>query len=257
MNPSFSCHLVNDVFGDPGLYVEVRWSSRALLFDLGDNQALGPTRLLRAMDVFVSHTHMDHFIGFDAVLRVALGRGKTLRLYGPPGLINNVGGKLRGYTWNLVDGYPLTIEVREFHERDTLATTFLATEGFRPRAVSRSARPDLSNERPFVVLDDPMFTVRAVSLNHRIPSFAYALQERFHVNVNKELLHEAGLPVGSWLKEVKDYLWEGRPDDFRFTATLFFEHRREARTLILGDIKERFVTITRGQENRLCGRRPL
>ncbi len=248
MNPSFSCHLVNDVFGDPGLYVEVRWSSRALLFDLGDNHALGPTRLLRAMDVFVSHTHMDHFIGFDTLLRVALGRGKTLRLYGPPGLIDNVGGKLRGYTWNLVDGYPLTIEVREFHEHDTLATTFLAMEGFRPHAVSRSARPGSSNERPLVVLDDPMFTVRAVSLNHRIPSFAYALQERFHVNVNKEALHEAGLPVGSWLKEVKDYLWEGRPDDFQFTATLFFEHRREERAFILGDIKERFVTITRGQK---------
>ena len=50
---------------------------------------------------------MDHFIGFDApLLRVALGRGKTLRLYGPPGLIANVEGKLHGYTWNLVDGYP-------------------------------------------------------------------------------------------------------------------------------------------------------
>src|SRR5574337_389713 len=99
MNPSFSSYLVNDVFGDPGVYIEVRWSKRALLFDLGQNDTLGPTRLLRANDIFISHTHMDHFIGFDAVLRVALGRGKTLRLFGPPGLINNVQGKLRGYTW--------------------------------------------------------------------------------------------------------------------------------------------------------------
>ena len=90
MNPSFSSYLVNDVFGDPGVYVEIRWSRRALLFDLGQNDALEPTRLLRATDIFISHTHMDHFIGFDAVLRVALGRGKTLRLFGPPGLIDNV-----------------------------------------------------------------------------------------------------------------------------------------------------------------------
>lgn len=248
MNPSFSCHLVNDVFGDPGLYVEVRWSSHALLFDLGENHALGPTRLLRAMDVFVSHTHMDHFIGFDTLLRIALGRGKTLRLYGPPGLIGNVTGKLRGYTWNLVDGYPLTIEVREFHEQETRTAHYLATEGFRPRDPVVAPAAPRSAHASFLVLDDTMFTVHAVALNHRIPSFAYALQERFHVNINREKLHDAGLPVGSWLKDVKQYLWEGRPDDYRFTAELFFEHRREKREFTLGDVKNRFVTITRGQK---------
>ena len=40
MNPSFSSYLVNDVFGDPGVYVDIRWSKRALLFDLGDIAAL-------------------------------------------------------------------------------------------------------------------------------------------------------------------------------------------------------------------------
>lgn len=248
MNPSFSCYLVNEPFGDPGLFVEVRWSKRALLFDLGDTHALGPTRLLRAMDVFVSHTHMDHFIGFDQLLRVALGRGKTLRLYGPPGLIANVTGKLRGYTWNLVDGYPLTIEVREFHEREVRLATFPATNGFQPREEAPRPRPAITPPQSFPVLDDPMFTVRAVALNHRIPSFAYSLQEQFHVNINKEKLHDAGLPVGSWLKEVKQHLWNGKPDDFRFTAILYFEHRREARDFLLGEIKDRFVTITRGQK---------
>ena len=248
MNPSFSCYLVNGPFGDPGLFVEVRWSKRALLFDLGDNHALGPTRLLRAMDVFVSHTHMDHFIGFDQLLRVALGRGKTLRLYGPPGLIANVTGKLRGYTWNLVDGYPLSIEVREFHERENRFARFLATETFQPRESAPTPRPHSGLVEPFAVLEDQMFTVRAIALNHRIPSFAYSLQEQFHVNINKEKLHEAGLPVGSWLKDVKQHLWNGKPDDFTFTATLYFEHRREEREFLLGEIKDRFVTITRGQK---------
>src|SRR5262245_11291022 len=132
MTPSFSSYLVNDVFGDPGVYVEVRWSKRAILFDLGQNESLGPTRLLRASDIFISHTHLDHFIGFDAVLRVALGRGKTIRLFGPPGLAENVHGKLRGYTWNLVDGYPLVLDVREFHLRHVRQVLFRATDGFIP-----------------------------------------------------------------------------------------------------------------------------
>ena len=51
-----------------------------------------------------------------------------------------------------------------------------------------------------------------------------------------------------WLKEVKQYLWQGRPDDFRFIATLYHEHYRKEREFVLGEIRERFVTITRGQK---------
>ena len=245
MTPSFSTYLINDVFGDPGLYVEVRWAKRALMFDLGANDGLSPTRLLRASDVFISHMHMDHFIGFDRLLRVALGRGKTIRLYGPPGLISNVEGKLNGYTWNLVDGYPLQLEVREFHEEGINVARFHAADAF---AVRREPPLSWSRRTLFSVLEDPMFSVQAVALNHRIPSFGFVLEEKFHINVNRERLHAAGLPVGSWLKDVKDYLWEGQPDDFRFTATLYFEHRREEREFVLGDIRERFTTISRGQK---------
>ena len=248
MNPSFSSYLVNDVFGDPGVYVEVRWSKRALLFDLGRNDALGPTRLLRAGDIFISHTHMDHFIGFDQLLRIALARGKTLRFFGPPGLIENIQGKLRGYTWNLVDGYPLTLEVREFH-RDTITqTSFRAANGFQPETPMISPRTLQSWDQPFTVLEDPMFVVKAVALNHRIPSFAYSLEEQFHINVNTQKLHEAGLRVGAWLSDVKQHIWQGQPDDFRFTVALYDEHRRDDREFVLGEVKERFLTISRGQK---------
>lgn len=246
MTPSFSSYLVNEPFGDPGLYVEIKWARRALLFDLGENGVLGPTRLLRATDIFISHTHMDHFIGFDRVLRIALGRGKTLRLYGPPGLIDNLTGKLRGYTWNLVDGYPLTIEAQEFHPTEIRSARFLATSAFQPQPLP--ILPRIGTTGPFSVLNDPMFTIVASALNHRVPSFAYALQEQFHININKERLHAAGLPVGSWLKEVKQHIWEGQPDQFRFVATLYFEHRREKREFELGAVKEQFVTISRGQK---------
>ena len=248
MNPSFSSYLVNDVFGDPGVYVEIRWSKRALLFDLGRNDRLGPTRLLRAQDIFISHTHMDHFMGFDTLLRVALGRGKALRLVGPSGLIENVHGKLRGYTWNLVDGYPLTIEVQECDGRQSRRCVFPAASGFHPVEHTGRASETSSPADGFPVLEDPMFTVKAIALNHRIPSLAYALEERFHINVNKQKLHKAGLPVGAWLKDVKEYLWQGRTDDFRFTATLYDEHRRQDREFVLGEMKERFLTISRGQK---------
>jgi ribonuclease Z len=42
-------------------------------------------------------------------------------------------------------------------------------------------------------------------------------------------------------------LWEGKPDDFKFTASLYFEHHEQELEFVLGEIRERFATITRGQ----------
>jgi ribonuclease Z len=72
--------LVNDAFGDPGRYVDFNDERRALLFDLGDLTVLPPRKLLRVSHVFVSHTHMDHFAGFDQLLRVVLGRKDSIVL---------------------------------------------------------------------------------------------------------------------------------------------------------------------------------
>ena len=100
MRPTFSLQLVNPPFGDPGLLVDFLFEKRALLFDLGDIRALPPRKLLRISHVFVSHTHMDHFFGFDWLLRISLGRPNAIELFGPPGILAQVEAKLSAYTWN-------------------------------------------------------------------------------------------------------------------------------------------------------------
>ena len=102
MRHLFEPRLVNDPFGDPALYVDLRDERRALLFDLGDISALPPRELLRVSHVFVSHTHMDHFAGFDTLLRVVLGRKTAIALIGGPGFVAQVEHKLLAYTWNVV-----------------------------------------------------------------------------------------------------------------------------------------------------------
>ena len=105
MRPNLHPRLVNDRFGDPGLFVEMLHRRDALLFDLGDLSPLPPRDLLRIGHVFVTHTHMDHFIGFDALLRVLVGREKTIGMVGPRGFAERVHHKLLGYEWDLVERY--------------------------------------------------------------------------------------------------------------------------------------------------------
>ena len=125
--------LVNNPFGDPGLIIEFLFDKRALLFDLGHLGPLTSQMLLKISDVFVSHTHIDHFIGFDRLLRVVFGRGKTIHLFGPANFIANVEGKLAGFTWNLVDRYSesVTLEVTEVHADRLIKARFSAIDRFQ------------------------------------------------------------------------------------------------------------------------------
>src|SRR5215470_16010392 len=131
MKSPFSPRLVNHPFGDPGLYIAFRYQGRAMLFDLGRIDRQPAAELLKITHVFVSHTHMDHFIGFDHLLRIFLARDSAIELYGPPGIAANVCGKLGGYTWNLVDGYQFSLTVHEVG-CDTIDSVRLrATTGFQ------------------------------------------------------------------------------------------------------------------------------
>src|SRR5262245_39670266 len=140
MKTSFRPRLLNGTTGDPALLLSLRWQGRALLIDLGRIDRTPAARLLSIEAVFVSHTHMDHFMGFDQLLRIFLARDTTLRLYGPAGIADCVAGKLAGYTWNLTQDYAFAIEVTEIgHE----------LVGWRFPARRRVAREPLGAPRPF------------------------------------------------------------------------------------------------------------
>ena len=76
MRPLLHPTLVNGRTGDPVLYIETLFERRAILFDLGDLSNLPARKLQRLEHVFVSHTHIDHFIGFDHLLRGLVGAGE-------------------------------------------------------------------------------------------------------------------------------------------------------------------------------------
>lgn len=207
-------HLVDPSAFEPGLVVDVRDERRALLFDLGEIARLAPRILLRVTHVFISHTHMDHFAGFDHLLALALGRMQRLVLWGGPGFVDQVEHKLQAYTWNVVHRYevPMVIEAHA-----------LGQDGKRTRArfdsrhsfVRCDDAPQPSGEAGSsdLLLDDPLFSVRARIVDHEMPVLAFAIDEKPQLRVASDRLAAMGLATGAWLHTLKQAVRAAAPPD--------------------------------------------
>ena len=210
MRPNLHPRLVNGRFGDPALFVEMLHQRDALLFDMGDLSALSPRDLLRITHVFVTHCHMDHFVGFDALLRVSVGRERTIRMIGPAGFREKVQHKLLAYEWDLVDRYDtdLVFEVTEL-----LAGGRACQAAFRFKCAFAWEEGGEQIIADDVVALASNFEGRAVLLDHHGPCIGYAVMEGMHVNVWRNRLEERGLATGSWLQALKRAVAEGEGDD--------------------------------------------
>ena len=239
MRPSFYPRLVNGPFDDPALFIPFLLRKQAILFDLGDIHALSARDILKVSHVFVTHTHIDHFIGFDRILRLLLGRAQPLSLFGPAGFFDNVAGKLAGYAWNLVHHYSekFVLKVTEVHPQRTLTRTYPCQNRFRP--------VDDPVESPWdgTLHQDSTFAVTARILDHRLPCLGLSIQERFHVNIIKAQLIKLGLEIGPWLNRFKQALFDNCDPE-----SLFEVECAPGRQFDLGELARQIATITPGQK---------
>jgi ribonuclease Z len=245
MRPSFHPRLINDHFCDPGLFIPFQFQKRALLFDLGDLGPLSPKDLLKVTHVFVTHTHMDHFIGFDTLLRTCLGRDKLVSLFGPPKFFEQVEGRLAGYTWNLVHEYTehLKLEVNEVHPDRILTRIYAGRNRFQPLEATRSEPSDSK------ILAEDAFSVEAELLDHRIPCLGLSLAENYHVNIIKAKLDELGLPVGPWLTRFKAAVYSRREPDSEFWVTREQKGRAVwTKKFTLGELTKAIAKISPGRK---------
>lgn len=223
--------MVNDPFGDPCVLVRLLREGRGLLFDAGALSSLSAGDMMKVSAVFVTHAHMDHFIGIDELFRNLLRRESPLLIFGPEDIIECVDGKLKGYTWNLIAKYPLKIEVFGIGERAVRHSSFHASNRFK--AVEQP-----STDFNGLILEDLSFKVKALRLSHSIPVIAYSIEEEFHININKALLEGRGFSVGPWLSELKKAIRLG--DDSRAIKV-------DGKELCLAELKD-LADITRGQK---------
>jgi ribonuclease Z len=245
MRPSFLPRLINDPFSDPGLFIPFLFEKRALIFDLGDLQALSSKDLLKISHAFVTHSHLDHFIGFDHLLRILLGREKELHIFGPPEFFTRVEGKLSGYTWNLVSEYQnnLSIRVTEVYPHMSRTRVYSCHDEFEFHG--KESKETFSG----ILLKEPAFYVEGVLLDHRVPCLGLSLVENFYVNIIKEGLKKMDLSVGPWINRFKDALYkkESPKRDFVVTWEEGGKVIREKR-FALGDLAKQIARISPGQK---------
>ena len=242
MRPRFHPRLINGPFDDPGLFIPFLYENRAILFDSGDLNALSTRDILKVSHVFVTHTHMDHFIGFDRLLRLFLGRDKQLYLYGPAGFLQNVEGKLAGYTWNLVEkyNYRLGLHLTEVHADYRITRTYHCRDKFIPQ--KKFVKHPFSE----MLHAEAGFKVSCVVLDHGLPCLAFSIQERFHVNIIKTRLESLGLETGPWLTRFKQALYSETDPDSKFEVET--PGKQIGKKYRLGELAGQIALITPGQK---------
>ncbi len=243
MLSSFLPRLVNNPFEDPGLYIPFLFEKRAIIFDLGDMFSLSPKELLKISHVFITHTHMDHFVGFERLLRLFLGREKDLFLFGPEGFIENIEGKLAGYSWNLLDKYEnqLNLHVTEVHCDHLFSKQYRCKDGFvGPKQHEKNTYKD-------TLLKEPALSVCTVLLDHSITSLGFTIKERFHVNIMKDAVKSMGLEIGPWLKDFKQALFNNTSPDSKFEVKLD-KPQTESKEFAIGELSDKIARITPGQK---------
>jgi ribonuclease BN (tRNA processing enzyme) len=159
-----------------------------------------PARIAHQVtDVFITHAHVDHIAGFMWLLRSRIGLLPVCRIFGPPGLAENITGFISGIHWDRAGDRAPRFEISELHEGKIC----------RYRIQAGQAKPEASGEEPAeegILLRDYAFQVRATTLDHRTPVLAFALEMKFDLIVRRERLAALGWTPGPWLSDVKAHI---------------------------------------------------
>jgi ribonuclease BN (tRNA processing enzyme)/polynucleotide 5'-kinase involved in rRNA processing len=212
--PGFQVHLPNGIFGDPLVHLRPLRERDGILLDLGRASSL-PVKLLHRIGlVLLSHAHMDHFFGFDELLRALLGTPRSLTIVGPEGAAARVASRVDGYSWNLIEA---DAEAHVGAQPPRFTVIELRGEKLRETEIVPGSAPRLLGERPAprgLVHEAERFTVRAAPLEHRdITSLSYLIEEKPRLAVRPEALREKGLAPGPWLDALKHAFAEKKDAD--------------------------------------------
>ena len=160
--------------------------------ECGDASELTVKECQNTEAIFISHTHIDHFINFDFILRHQIGIGRRIIICGPEGITKQVQSKIKGYQWNLIEENAITYEIREIKTDGQIHKSEI-----NPPEWKIIPLPQNESEALF---RNKRFTVDYTILDHKTDSIAYLFKEYDTVKINMSGTKFKG---GSWVRELK------------------------------------------------------
>jgi ribonuclease Z len=224
--------LINGSTGDPSLYIDYPGSDNALLFDCGDNCALDLKQLGDLEAVFITHHHVDHFIGFDRIMRANMDHEKTLHLFGPPGTIGKVYQRLTAYAHPF---FPFQKCI--FRVYDLLPGKMQIAD---IESARRFAEPEIREQiwKSRVIYETEYLRVEATAVEHTAPNYAYALTEKTGFHPDPEKMKVGALRMGPWVQQALKLLRE--------EASLDTVMEIDGGRFLLGKLRENYFSKSPG-----------
>ncbi|MBQ7528396.1 hypothetical protein IJT10_00635 [bacterium] len=200
--------LVNAPWEDPTVIINLNETKEHWLFDCGDISKISVGTLIGVTEVFITHTHIDHFIGFDRLLRMNLRETKELHFYGPLGMSAQIGHRLQGYSWNLTEDSDFIIKSCDLipgqdpikDQAQAIWHTFRAKDKFQ----------EATKERESIKLDSAKLPLRHraelkfAPLVHGVNCLCYSITEPPQVRVDPQRLKSLNLNPGPWIAQLLD-----------------------------------------------------
>ncbi|MBL3658798.1 MBL fold metallo-hydrolase [Fulvivirga sediminis] len=187
----FTVEVKSERKEDICLLIKVDNHSFNYLCDCGEAKALTVKECQDTKAVFLSHTHIDHFFNFDALLRHQIGTGRKVIICGPSGIANQVQNRIKSYCWNLIEEGAISYEIREIQGDKSYRAVNL-----NPPLWNQDFIGDFNANQVFIEKD---FDVEFEILDHKTDSIAYLFKA---VDKTKIELHE-DFKGGKWVSDLK------------------------------------------------------
>lgn len=199
--------LVNGSTGDPVVWLDYPGRDDAILLDCGDNCGLPLERLADLTAVFITHHHVDHFIGLDRIVRANIDSDKTVTIHGPRGTIRKVYDRIMAYEYPFFPFQRIVLDVIEIEDETCRAARLDCGQQFPEPVVTETRRTGPT------VFETGTIRVEACAAEHTVPCLSFAVVEKPGWFLDTQALRAEGLPLSKAVLNLTAQRQSGAPLD--------------------------------------------